>query len=533
MLQARGLSFTPSLTAPKLFDNLDISIAPGECVALVGPNGAGKSKLIQILAGVLHPAGGYVCPRPRIGYLPQDFDFDFAGSLEAYLFLRVGQPALVRLAEIEALMTKGDDVLDAYAEAVAEAESDECRKTRAAIRRSASRLGISAEMYDRRFDTLSLGERIRATIAALLVDEPEILLLDEPTNHLDVAARTWFESFLDSCPQGVLFACHDRETVDRVADRVLELDRGSLTAYTGGYSEMMHEKTLKFEQQMDAFERAKQEERRLKNSAEKTLQRAATMTRKPTNQTYDPKQKSFYAGKQKALDARAKAILKRVEHSKREPADKPFLADGVSLTFPAQPLRSGTALVVRNLGIQFGDRWLYRNVAITLEARSRVAIVGNNGSGKTTLFRALLGEIQPTTGIIEWAPSARISYLSQGREALNHDLEIVEALGADSPTQRQFTRTMLACLGIRGDNAHKRVGVLSVGERTKAELVGILASPANILLLDEPTNHLDLPALEALEEALRQFPGAILFTSHDRRFVERLATDIVTLSPTE
>jgi ATPase subunit of ABC transporter with duplicated ATPase domains len=278
---------------------------------------------------------------------------------------------------------------------------------------------------------------------------------------------------------------------------------------------------------MSTWERTREEEQRLKNAAEKALQKAATMTRKPTSRTYDPYQKAFYAGKQKAIDARAKAILKRVEHSQRQSIDKPFVAEGVSMRFPAKPLRSGTALIVRDLKVRFGARELYDGLSITLEAGERLAVIGPNGSGKTTLFRALLGELVPDSGTIEWAPSAACQFLTQGRVALDQRLGLIEAIGGETPEQRQFARTLLACLGIRGDAATKQVGVLSVGERTKAELVRILSTPANVLLLDEPTNHLDLPALEALEASLASFPGSIVFTSHDRRFVDRLATSVV------
>lgn len=491
MLQAFGLSVSPDPRVGPIFQDVDLSLSEGGKVALVGRNGAGKSLLLRVLAGRLRPDAGRVVLRTgdRVGYLPQDFDHGFEGSL-------------AELLEREAP--------DAPAYVVA---------------RTLHRLGLDPARLDQRYSTLSLGERMRGALAALLAAEPTILLLDEPTNHLDVETKEWLERFLRDCHESVLLVSHDRAVINTIVDEVWELERGGLTPYTGDYDDLVEAKRLGHARQKEAWERHRSEDRRLRIAAEEAAQLAAKMTKRPTGRTYDPKQKSFYAGKQARLDGRAKAMLSRVEHAREDAPDKPFEADGLSLRFPARPLRSGEALAVRRLRKAYDGRELFEGLNFTVDPGDRLAVVGPNGAGKTTLFRILLGEETSDTGEIVWAPDARLSTLSQARQRLPLDLPAIRALSPRDAKAEQFARTALAGLGVRSDAAGRPLGVMSVGERTKVELVAMLLSEANVLLLDEPTNHLDLPSIEALELALRDFPGAILFISHDREFVERLATE--------
>jgi len=371
---------------------------------------------------------------------------------------------------------------------------------------------------------------MRGALAALLAAEPDMLLLDEPTNHLDLATRKWLETFLAASPEAVLLVCHDRAVINAVAERVLELDRGGLTSYTGNYDDMVAAKEKLGARQREAYERHKEEDRRLRVSAEETMQRAIKVTRKPGGGNYDPKKKAFYAAKEARMDKRAKAVMSRVEKMRSDAPDKPFEADTISLEFPCRPLRSGTAVTVRKLYKSFRQE-LFKGLNVTLEPGGRTAVVGPNGAGKSTLFRILLEEIEADSGEIVWAPDAQVATLSQARNTLDPKLPAAQALKPKDKAQELFARSALGRLGMRGVVADRPVGVLSVGERTKVEIVSMLLTGANVLILDEPTNHLDIPSMEALEEALMEFPGAVLFASHDRAFVERVATDIVELRP--
>lgn len=487
MLQAQGLSYTADPRVGPLFENLSLSILPGEKVALMGPNGAGKSTLLRILTGEIQAESGVLSTKKKtsIAYLPQDFAPRSEGTLENWL---------------------GDSP---------------------GVQRWIGRFHLVDKM-DQAFDTLSFGERMRASLAKLLSDDPDFLLLDEPTNHLDLEARLWLEEFLIRCRQGVLFVCHDRAMVNAVVSRVLELNRGRLTEFAGGYDDMIERKRFDFEHDKATYEREKHEARRLKNSAEQTLQVSEKVASKPTKRTFDSKASPFYLARAKAVAKRAKAIRTRVSHIEDRSIEKPFEAKQVALEFAARPLRSNYPLTVRGLAKTY-DRELFSNLNFQVERGSRVALVGPNGSGKTTIMRMLLGEESPDAGNIDISNDAVICYLSQSRFTLDPAKDVLEGLDLENPKEEQAARNLLGRLRLRGDSVLKPIGVLSVGERTKVELVKLLLTPANLLLLDEPTNHLDIDSLEALEEALLEFPGSILFTSHDRAFVDRVADEVVEL----
>jgi ATPase subunit of ABC transporter with duplicated ATPase domains len=487
MLQAHGLSYIADPRVGPLFEGLSLSILPGEKVALMGPNGAGKSTLLRILTGEIAPESGVISTRKKtsIAYLPQDFAPHAEGTLGEWT--GEGAGVLKRLA----------------------------------------RFHLSDQM-DQPFQTLSFGEKMRASLARLLADDPDFLLLDEPTNHLDLEARLWLEEFLIRCRQGVLFVCHDRAMVNAVVSRVLELDRGKLAEFGGGYDAMRERKRMDFERDKSTYEREKQESRRLKNAAEKTLQRAIGVASKPTQRTFDSKMSPFYKARAKAVDKRAKAIKTRVSHLEDRAIDKPFEAKQVAIEFAARPLRASYPLTVRKLAKAF-DRDLFSDLSFQLERGTRTALVGPNGCGKTTLMRILLGEEAADSGDVDWSSDVVVGYLSQSRFTLDPSLHILEALDPKNPKEEQFARSLLGRLHLRGDSVLKPIGVLSVGERTKVELVKLLMTPANVLFLDEPTNHLDIDSLEALEEALMEFPGCILFTSHDRAFVDRVADEVIVM----
>ncbi len=495
MLQAFDLSISPDPKAGILFQGVRLSVNAGEKVAIVGPNGAGKSLLLQILSRRLRPDSGRVVYLEGIhaAFLPQDFDLDFKGTLQE-------------------LLEKVSPSAPAFA-----------------IAKAMNRLGIEPVRLQQAFQTLSLGERMRGVLAALLAEEPDILILDEPTNHLDVDAKEWLEQFLSKCPEAVIFACHDRAVINEVADRILELERGSLHEFTGNYDDMVQMKSQKNAKQMSEWESHKSEDRRLRIATEALLQQATKVTKKPTGRTYDPKAKAFYSGMQAKIDRRAKAVRSRVLKGREAAPDKPFLADALALKFPCRPLRSSPVLTVRGLKKSFNGIELFSNLNFSLEKGSRVAIIGPNGSGKTTLFRILLDEMPSEMGEVAWSSDAKVAKLSQARDLLDRSKSAVKALKPQSAEEELFARTALARLGLRGDDVERPIGVLSVGERTKVEVVSMILGGANVLVLDEPTNHLDIASVEALENALVEFPGAILFTSHDRQFVERIATEVINL----
>jgi ATPase subunit of ABC transporter with duplicated ATPase domains len=499
MLQVQSLAYEHNPLFGPLFSDLSFSVESGEKVALVGPNGCGKSTILKLIVDELPLQKGRILldVGSTIGYLPQDFDFNWNGSM---------LDALLEQVNLE----------------------DRAERT-ARILRLAHRFGLESRCLDLESNQLSLGERTRAGMIGVFAEEPDLLLLDEPTNHLDVEARIFLESVLQQPGVTVLMVCHDRRLLDTVVTRTLQLDRGVLTEYAGGYTAMQTQKRQAFDRNMETYEKHIGENRRLRIAQERLKQNAVKVAGRPTSQTYDPKQSPFYKARAARVDKRAKAIRTRVEHMTRDNVSKPFERVESELTFPSVRFTSSEVASCSQLWKCLGDKELFGGMSLMIERGTKTAIVGPNGSGKTTLIRLLLGELQPDRGEVKLALNTRVGYLSQARMQLDEHCEVLQSLGLENTGQEQFARALLGRLGIQGDAVHKPVSALSVGERTKAELVRILVQPVNLLVLDEPTNHLDIESIEAMENALKGFPGAVLFVSHDREFVDRLADQIIEL----
>jgi len=498
-----------------LFADVNWVIAPGSRCALVGPNGGGKTTLIKVALGELTAeAGARVLARgSRLGYLPQEAAERFEGTvldraLEAHRQVRAMREEIDALHQRLAGIAPEDPALAALLDRAGELQHHLDLHDEHAIepeaRRVLSGLGFARADQDRRLAEFSGGWRMRAALAALLLTDPTLLFLDEPTNHLDLPAMEWLEDYLEDFHGGLVVVSHDRVFLDRVATEVRELEGARLTDYPMTFTRYLEEKES----------RRGQMEARNAQLDQKIAQLSRFVER-------------FGAKNTKASQAQSKR--KQIARLREERVVIPRVARGIRFSFPAPP-HAGRSLV-RLVEVSFGydARDVFSNAGVDIGRGEKVAIVGANGAGKTTLLRVLGGQLAPRSGAREENPLTRASYFAQhAAETLDPGLTVLAALEEVAGAEwRPRLRSLLGSFLFSGDDVFKLCRVLSGGERQRVALARILLEPANLLLLDEPTHHLDLIGKEVLEDALDQYPGAVVVVTHDRSLMARLATRVL------
>ncbi|MBI4553454.1 MAG: ABC-F type ribosomal protection protein [Candidatus Latescibacteria bacterium] len=524
-----------------LFRDVSFEINPRDRVGLIGPNGCGKTTLLRVLAGELHPASGDVI-RPKSwnapGYLRQQSTsardwpvldevlsaFPGVADLKGRLVRLEAQMRTLSGAALDRTVIEYGEVLDTFH-----------RERGYEIEREAVEallgLGFTAEVLSLPVGHLSSGQRTRAELARLLIQPSDLLLLDEPTNHLDIDGQDWLERYLERYAGAVVIVSHDRYFLDRTVSRILELRRGRLREYTGNYTFYAGQRRLEEERAWEEYERAGKEEKRLRAALTERRRVARKVQGKPKSRTYDPKQADFYAHKAAKVMKRAKVLERRVElQIEQQQQTKPFIEKQTALSFPSVTATSGVVVHATGLTKGFGQKILFADAAFYITGGQRVAVIGRNGAGKTTLLRVLLGHLPPDTGEVRFGRRVQVGYYGQEQEGLNTDRTILEEAMSAGSVDETWARTVLGALLLRRDKVHDRVRTLSLGEKGRVMLAKLLLSGANCLVLDEPTNHLDIDAREAVEGALAEYPGTVLFVSHDRRLIERLADAIITVA---
>jgi ATP-binding cassette subfamily F protein 3 len=516
-----SLAFGPKV----VLDGASFTIGPRDRIGLVGANGTGKSSLMRILAGTAHPDSGELVFRrgARAGYLPQDVSsLPDLPLVEAVLSTVPGRAALEdELLAAEAALAGARDAAlqlelsQALAELHEELEHFEEHYGRRRAERILGGLGFSQDDLARPARTFSGGWKMRAALAGLLLQDPDLLLLDEPTNHLDVPTLEWFEGFLRGTRKALLLVSHDREFLNRQIDRVLALEPEGLRGYTGDLDDYRRQRA--------------EEEERLEAQAKRQAAKRAQL------ETFIER---FGAKATKAAQARSKEKqLERMEEVRT-------LEERATLRFRfAEAPRSGRE-VLRAAGLAkaFGEKVVYRRLDAAVQRGERVAVIGPNGAGKSTLLKLLAGELRPDAGEVTLGHGVVAGYYAQHHfdrpehdeggpvrtfGTLDPDRTVLDTLWDLVPDRGEaYVRGVAGSFLFSGDDAEKKVGVLSGGERARVALAKLLLRPANLLLLDEPTNHLDLDSSEALIEALRGYAGTLVFVSHNRSFVNQLATVI-------
>ena len=489
--------------------DISLSFFPGAKIGVLGLNGSGKSTLLRIMAGLDKEIEGEARPQPgiKIGYLPQEPELDPSRDVRAIVEEAVApvQEALARLEQVYALYSEPDADFDKLATEQGELEAFLATVDGHNLERQ---LDIAADAlrlppWDAQVAHLSGGEKRRVALCRLLLSKPDMLLLDEPTNHLDAESVAWLEKFLEQYPGTVICVTHDRYFLDNVAGWILELDRGHGIPWQGNYSSWLEQK-----------ERRLAQEEKQQEALRRTLERELEWVR----------------ANPKARQAKSKARLKQYEELSSQEFQQRNETNEIYI--PPGPRLGDLVVEVDGLRKGFGDRLLIDGLSFSLPRGGIVGIIGPNGAGKTTLFRMLTGAEKPDAGEIRLGPTVQIAAVDQSRDSLNADNTVWKEIsgGLDMIKVGNYetaSRGYVGRFNFRGAQQQARIGDLSGGERNRVHLAKLLKSGGNVLLLDEPTNDLDVETLRALEEALLEFPGCAVVISHDRWFLDRIATHIL------
>ncbi|HHG3545206.1 TPA: energy-dependent translational throttle protein EttA [Vibrio parahaemolyticus] len=505
------MSRVSKIVPPKrqILKDISLSFFPGAKIGVLGLNGAGKSTLLRIMAGIDTDIDGEARPQPglNVGYLPQEPVLDESKTVREVVEEAVADvaDALKRLDAVYAAYAEPDADFDALAKEQGELEAliqaKDGHNLENTLERAADALRLPE--WDQKIAHLSGGERRRVAICRLLLSKPDMLLLDEPTNHLDAESVAWLERFLVDYSGTVVAITHDRYFLDNAAGWILELDRGEGIPWEGNYTSWLEQKDARLQQE------ASQESAR-----QKTIEKELEWVRK------NPKGRQ---AKSKARMARFEE-LQNTEHQKRNETNELFIPPGERL--------GDKVIEVKNLTKSFDGRVLIDDLSFNMPKGAIVSIIGANGAGKSTLFKMLSGTEQPDSGTIEMGDTVKLASVEQFRDSMNDKNTVFQEIseGADIIKINNFeipARAYCSRFNFKGSDQQKVIGELSGGERNRVHLAKLLKAGGNVLLLDEPTNDLDVETLRALEEALLEFPGCAMVISHDRWFLDRIATHII------
>ncbi len=486
-----------------------LSFFPGAKIGVLGPNGAGKSTLLKIMAGLDEDFSGeaWAAEGVKVGYLPQEPQLDPNKNVMENIMDGVGpvRDLMRRFEEVNMAFSDPEADMDALLAEQAELQEkiDACNGWELERTIEIAMDALRCPPADADVSKLSGGEKRRVALCRLLLSKPDMLLLDEPTNHLDAESVAWLQIYLKNYPGTVVMITHDRYFLDNVTGWILEMDRGEGIPFEGNYTSWLEQKNKRLEQEQNA-----------ENNRQKILAQELEWVRQSP----------------KARQAKSKARITAYEELLKKSVEK--APDAGQIIIPPGPRLGNLVLEAEHLSKAFGNKLLFDDLSFRLPAGGIVGVIGPNGAGKTTLMRIITGQEKPDGGTFRIGETVKLGYVDQSRDALDDSKTVWQEIsgGMDILTlgKREVnSRSYVSQFNFKGSDQQKKVGVLSGGERNRVHMAKMLKSGANVLLLDEPTNDLDVDTLRALEEALMDFPGCAVITSHDRWFLDRLATHIL------
>ena len=516
-------NISKSFGIDEVLGEVSFTVTDKSVLGLVGPNGAGKTTLLRIITGELAADSGSInIPSSvELSYLEQEAN-EHTDLNVWELMLTVYEPLFALEDKLRALEHKMQDA--ANDPALWERVSHEYEQTtidfeeaggygyESAIKGVLSGLGLYSDIYEQKVDTLSGGQRSRLYLAKMLLEKPGLLLLDEPTNHLDIDALVWLEGYLKQWKGAVIIVSHDRYFLDQLCNEIVEIDRGMSTAYKGNYTDYINEREAQRELQIKAYQKNQLDIKRYKQMIERYK----------------------VWGRQGAHKSFVKARAKQRELDRLERVDKVTNSSSMKLSLSASHRGGNDVLKAENLTMSFDNLELFSGLYLELFRGDKAALIGANGIGKTTLLRILSSQLAPKSGTVELGSKVTLSYYDQLQQNLDPSLTVLEQMREAFPRMDDGEiRNCLAGFLFFGDDIKKKISTLSGGEKGRISLLLLMLGKSNLLLLDEPTNHLDMDSREVLEEALLDFDGTVLFVSHDRYFINKIATRVLEMKSSE
>ncbi|HTK37526.1 MAG TPA: ABC-F family ATP-binding cassette domain-containing protein [Pyrinomonadaceae bacterium] len=501
---------TKSYAGHEILRGVTFQVNPGEKIGLVGRNGAGKTTVFDMITGAQAPDTGDVVRSGglRLGLLTQHVDFAqnqtvHTAALSAFKEILEIESEM-RDLEVRMASDHSDTVMERYAELQHSFEQADGFTYASRAEAALQGLGFPVDTWDTATSTLSGGQKNRLGLVRVLLSAPDVLLLDEPTNHLDVNAVEWLENFLANHDGAFVVISHDRYFLDRISNRIIEIDNGKAVSYKGNYSKFLTERALRREQQQREYENQQQMIAKTQEFIRRNLEGQKTKQAKSRRN-----------------------MLERLERLDAVAADK----SGGNFGLKKVERTGNNVLTVEDLAVGYGTKILASGIKLTLHRGEALGIIGGNGTGKTTFLKTLLGEIRELSGTINWGTKTNIGYYSQNLETLDLRNDVINELRRVAPlAESGALRSFLAGFLFFGDDVFKSVSTLSGGEKGRLALAKLIYSGKNVLVLDEPTNHLDIPSREALENALAEYDGTVVTVSHDRYFLDKIATQMLSIN---